>query len=132
VARVSDLIPELQGRFPIRVELDPLSREDLVRILREPRSSLLKQYVALLATEGVDLQFTDDAVEAIARAAADVNERAENIGARRLHTVLERVLEEISFGADGKRGQRAVVDAAWVQERLAGVIGAEDVSRYIL
>jgi len=132
VAKVSDLIPELQGRFPIRVELDPLRREDLVRILREPRSSLLKQYVALLATEGVALEFTDDAVEAIAQAAAEVNERAENIGARRLHTVLERVLEEISFDADGKRGQKAVVDAAWVRERLAGVLGAEDVSRYIL
>ncbi len=132
VAKVSDLIPELQGRFPIRVELDPLRYPDLVRILREPEGSLLKQYQALLATEGVDLSFSDDAVEAIARIAADVNERAENIGARRLHTVLEKALEEISFSADRKTGQRISVDAAWVQERLAGVLGDEDLARYIL
>jgi ATP-dependent HslUV protease ATP-binding subunit HslU len=132
VAKVSDLIPELQGRFPIRVELEALRLEDLVRILKEPRGSLLKQYVALLATEGVELSFTDDAVEAIAKVAADVNERAENIGARRLHTVLEKVLEEISFTADAKAGQKLVVDAAWVRERLAGVLADEDVSRYIL
>ena len=132
VAKVSDLIPELQGRFPIRVELDPLRYPDLVRILREPEGSLLKQYQALLATEGVDLSFSDDAVEAIARIAADVNERAENIGARRLHTVLEKALEEISFSADRKTGQRIAVDAAWVQERLAGVLGDEDLARYIL
>jgi ATP-dependent HslUV protease ATP-binding subunit HslU len=132
VAKVSDLIPELQGRFPIRVELDPLRREDLVRILKEPRSSLLKQYAALLATEGVDLRFGDDAVEEIARVAADVNERAENIGARRLHTVLEKVLEEVSFAADQKVGQKIAVDAAWVRERLSGVLGDEDLSRYIL
>jgi ATP-dependent HslUV protease ATP-binding subunit HslU len=132
VAKVSDLIPELQGRFPIRVELDPLRREDLVRILKEPKSSLLKQYAALLATEGVDLRFGDDAVEEIARVAADVNERAENIGARRLHTVLEKVLEEVSFAADQKVGQKIAVDAAWVRERLSGVLGDEDLSRYIL
>jgi ATP-dependent HslUV protease ATP-binding subunit HslU len=132
VAKVSDLIPELQGRFPIRVELDPLRYQDLVRILREPQGSLLKQYAALLATEGVDLSFSDDAVEAIARIAADVNERAENIGARRLHTVLEKALEEISFSADGKAGQRISVDGAWVRERLAGVLGDEDLARYIL
>jgi ATP-dependent HslUV protease ATP-binding subunit HslU len=131
-SKVSDLIPELQGRFPIRVELEALRFEDLVRILREPRGSLLKQYTALLATEGVALQFTDEAVEAIARVAADVNERAENIGARRLHTVLEKVLEEISFGADAQAGQKIVLDAAAVRERLAGVLQDEDVSRYIL
>jgi ATP-dependent HslUV protease ATP-binding subunit HslU len=132
VAKVSDLIPELQGRFPIRVELDPLRFEDLVRILREPRGSLLKQAVALLATEGVELSFTDDAVHELARIAADVNERSENIGARRLHTVLEKALEEISFAADEKRGQRLVVDAAWVRSRLEGVLLDEDLSRYIL
>jgi ATP-dependent HslUV protease ATP-binding subunit HslU len=132
VAKVSDLIPELQGRFPIRVELDSLRFEDLVRILREPRGSLLKQAVALLATEGVELSFTDDAVQALARVAADVNERSENIGARRLHTVLEKALEEISFSADEKRGQKLVVDAAWVRARLEGVLLDEDLSRYIL
>jgi ATP-dependent HslUV protease ATP-binding subunit HslU len=132
VAKVSDLIPELQGRFPIRVELDPLGREDLARILREPRASLVKQYVALLATEGVALDVRDDAVEEIARIAAEVNERMENIGARRLHAVMEKLLEEISFGADGLRGQRLVIDAAAVRERLAGVLQDEDLSRYIL
>jgi ATP-dependent HslUV protease ATP-binding subunit HslU len=132
VAKVSDLIPELQGRFPIRVELDPLGYQDLVRILREPEGSLLKQYVALLATEGVALSFSDDAVEALARIAADVNDRAENIGARRLHTVLEKALEEISYRADEKAGQRIAVDAAWVRERLAGVLGDEDLAKYIL
>ncbi len=132
VAKVSDLIPELQGRFPIRVELDPLRREDLVRILREPRNSLVKQYVALLATEGVDLQFTDDAVEEVARIAAEVNDRMENIGARRLHTVMERLLDEIAFDADERRGQVTVVDPAYVRERLAGVLADEDLSRYIL
>jgi ATP-dependent HslUV protease ATP-binding subunit HslU len=132
VAKVSDLIPELQGRFPIRVELEPLSRGDLVRILKEPRSSLVRQYTALLATEGVDVQFRDDAVEEIARIAADVNERMENIGARRLHTVMERLLDEISFGAGDLRGQRIVVDAAYVRQRLEGIATDEDLSRYIL
>ena len=132
VSKVSDLIPELQGRFPIRVELDPLGREDLARILREPRASLLKQYVALLATEGVALEVRDEAVEEIARLAAEVNERLENIGARRLHAVLERLLDEISFGADGLRGQHIVIDAALVRERLGGVLADEDLSRYIL
>ena len=132
VSKVSDLIPELQGRFPIRVELEPLRREDLVRILREPRNSLVKQYVALLATEGVDLQITDEAVEEIARVAADVNDRMENIGARRLHTVMERLLDEVSYDADEKRGQRLVVDPAYVRDRLDGVLKDEDLSRYIL
>jgi ATP-dependent HslUV protease ATP-binding subunit HslU len=132
VAKVSDLIPELQGRFPIRVELEPLRREDLVRILKEPRNSLVKQYVALLATEGVDLQIGDDAVEEIARVAAEVNDRMENIGARRLHTVMERLLDEVSFGADEKRGQRLVIDPKYVRERLEGVLADEDLSRYIL
>ncbi len=120
VAKVSDLIPELQGRFPIRVELEPLTREDLVRILKEPRNSLVRQYTALLATEGVDVQFRDDAIEEMARIAAEVNERMENIGARRLHTVMERLLDPISFDADELRGQRIVIDAPTVRERLQG------------
>jgi len=132
VSKVSDLIPELQGRFPIRVELEPLGREDLVRILREPQNSLVRQYTALLATEGVDLQLRDDAIEELARIAAEVNERTENIGARRLHTVMERLLDGVSFDADGLRGQRIVVDAAYVRERLQGIAEDEDLSRYIL
>jgi ATP-dependent HslUV protease ATP-binding subunit HslU len=132
VAKVSDLIPELQGRFPIRVELEPLKREDLVRILKEPRSSLVKQYVALLATEGVDVQIRDDAIEELARIAFEVNERMENIGARRLHTVMERLLDGVSFDAPDLRGQRIVVDAAYVRERLQGIAQDEDLSRYIL
>jgi ATP-dependent HslUV protease ATP-binding subunit HslU len=132
VAKVADLIPELQGRFPIRVELEPLSREDLVRILREPRNSLVRQYTALLATEGVDVSFRDDAVEELARIAAEVNERMENIGARRLHTVMERLLDEVSFDANELRGQRIVIDAAYVRARLEGIAQDEDLSRYIL
>jgi ATP-dependent HslUV protease ATP-binding subunit HslU len=132
LAKPSDLIPELQGRFPIRVELEPLTRADLVRILTEPRSSLVRQYTALLATEGVDVQFRDEAIEEVARIAAEINERMENIGARRLHTVMERLLDELSFDADGLRGQRIVVDAAYVRARLADVAADEDLSRYIL
>jgi ATP-dependent HslUV protease ATP-binding subunit HslU len=132
VAKVSDLIPELQGRFPIRVELEPLSRADLVRILKEPRSSLVRQYTALLATEGVDVQFGEDAIEEVARIAADVNERTENIGARRLYTVMERLLDELSFDAADLRGRRIVVDAAYVRTRLEGIASDEDLSRYIL
>jgi ATP-dependent HslUV protease ATP-binding subunit HslU len=132
VAKVSDLIPELQGRFPIRVELEPLTREDLVRILKEPRNSLVRQYTALLETEGVEVQFRDDAVEEIARIAAEVNERMENIGARRLHTVMERVLDQISFEGPDLRGQRIVLDAAYVREKLEGIATDEDLSRYIL
>lgn len=131
-SKVSDLIPELQGRFPIRVELNALKRSDLVRILSEPRNSLVKQYVALLATEQVDLQISDDAIEEIARVAAEVNDRMENIGARRLHTVMERLLDEISFDADQKRGQRLVIDPAYVRERLDGVLADEDLAKYIL
>ncbi|WP_317987322.1 ATP-dependent protease ATPase subunit HslU [Stigmatella hybrida] len=132
VSKPSDLIPELQGRFPIRVELEPLSGQDLVRILREPRNSLIRQYTALLSTEGVELEFTDDAVEEIARIAQLANERTQNIGARRLHTVLERMLDEVSFGAS-EMGQRALkIDAAYVRERLASIVQDEDLSRYIL
>ena len=132
VSKVSDLIPELQGRFPIRVELESLKREDLERILKEPQNSLVKQYVALLATEGVDLQISDEAIGEIARIAADVNDRMENIGARRLHTVMERLLDEVSFDAAEKRGQRLLVDPKYVRERLEGVLADEDLSRYIL
>jgi ATP-dependent HslUV protease ATP-binding subunit HslU len=132
VAKVSDLIPELQGRFPIRVELEPLTRADLVRILKEPRSSLVRQYTALLATEGVDVQIREDAIEELGRIAAEVNERMENIGARRLHTVMERLLDGVSFDAPDLRGQRIVVDAAYVRERLEGIAQDEDLSRYIL
>jgi ATP-dependent HslUV protease ATP-binding subunit HslU len=132
VAKPSDLIPELQGRFPIRVELEPLTRADLVRILREPKNSLVRQYVALLETEGVELSFSEDAVEEIARMAELVNEKAENIGARRLHTMMERLLDEISFSAVELRGQRIQIDARQVRERLQDIVGDEDLSRYIL
>ncbi|RMG28318.1 MAG: ATP-dependent protease ATPase subunit HslU [Gammaproteobacteria bacterium] len=132
LARPSDLIPELQGRLPIRVELDALTVEDFVRILTEPDASLTEQYAALMATEGVTLEFTDDGVREIARVAWEVNERTENIGARRLHTVMERLLEEISFEASDRSGSRVVVDAGYVQERLADLAADEDLTRYIL
>src|SRR5258706_8791652 len=132
VARPSDLIPELQGRFPIRVELESLTEDDFVRILREPKNALTMQYTALLATEEVTLQFTDDAVAELARFAATVNERTENIGARRLHTILERVLDELSFEASEMHGQTVSIDAAYVQRVLADVIKDEDLSRYVL
>jgi len=132
LAKPSDLIPELQGRFPIRVELEPLTRDDFVRILTEPRNALITQYVELLRTEGVTLQFSPDAVEAVADIATRVNERAENIGARRLYTILERVLEEISFHAPDMPGKAITIDAGYVQARLADVVRDEDLSRYIL
>jgi ATP-dependent HslUV protease ATP-binding subunit HslU len=132
VSKPSDLIPELQGRFPIRVELEPLSGTDLVRILREPKNSLIRQYTALLATEGVELNFTDDAVTEIARIAQVANERTQNIGARRLHTVLERLLDEVSFGASEMGPKALSIDGAYVRERLGSIIQDEDLSRYIL
>jgi ATP-dependent HslUV protease ATP-binding subunit HslU len=132
VAKPADLIPELQGRFPIRVELEPLSRADFVRILTEPESALIKQYVALLKTEGVTLDVTEDAVEAVADIASRVNERAENIGARRLYTILERVLEDISFQAPDLAGKTVTVDAGFVHGRLADALRDDDLSRYIL
>jgi ATP-dependent HslUV protease ATP-binding subunit HslU len=132
VARPADLIPELQGRFPIRVELEPLSQADFVRILTEPENALMKQYTALLRTEGVTLDITSDAVEAVAEIASRVNERAENIGARRLYTILERVLEEISFQAPDLSGKTVTIDAGFVHARLADAIRDDDVSRYIL
>ena len=132
LAKPSDLLPELQGRLPIRVELAPLSRDDLRRILIEPEHSLLKQYVALLATEGVTLHFAEDAIDALADLAADINDRVENIGARRLHTVLEKLLEEISFSADDKSGQTLTVDAGTVRDRVAPLAARGDLSRFIL
>src|SRR6202795_4422702 len=132
VSKPSDLIPELQGRFPIRVELQSLTMEDFVRILTEPKSSLTRQYIALLETEGVKLEFTPEALEEVARFAFRVNEGTENIGARRLHTIMERVLDEISFEAPEKKGQEFVVDAAYVQKMLSEIVKDQDLSRYIL
>jgi ATP-dependent HslUV protease ATP-binding subunit HslU len=131
-AKPSDLIPELQGRLPIRVELEPLGAEDFRRILTEPKNALTKQYQQLMATEGVQLEFTDDAVEEIARIAGEVNARTENIGARRLHTVMERLMEDLSFDAPDHAGERIVIDRAYVQAKLADVVKDTDLSRYIL
>ncbi|MGH7775543.1 MAG: ATP-dependent protease ATPase subunit HslU [Candidatus Binatia bacterium] len=128
----SDLIPEFQGRFPIRVELSSLGKEDFVRILTEPKNALIKQYTALLETEGVDLSFGEDAVIEIAQIAAQVNERMENIGARRLHTVMERLLDEISYTAPEMRGKKTTIDAQYVRDRLSPILKDEDLSRYIL
>ena len=132
VARPSDLIPELQGRLPIRVELAALTSEDFVRILTEPDASLAAQYRALLETEGVELEIADDGVRRIAEIAWQVNERTENIGARRLHTLMERLLEDLSFDAAERGGERVRIDAAYVDARLAGLVGDDDLSRYIL
>jgi ATP-dependent HslUV protease ATP-binding subunit HslU len=132
VSKPSDLIPELQGRFPIRVELEALGQAEFVRILTEPKSALIKQYKALLAAEGVELIFTDDSIAAIAEFAAMVNERTENIGARRLHTVMERLLDEVSFEAPDLSGQSVTIDAAYVHRMLADVVKNDDLSRYIL
>ncbi len=132
LAKPSDLIPELQGRFPIRVELRALSVDDFVRILTEPDASLTEQYRALLETEDVHLEFTADGIRRIAEVAWQVNERTENIGARRLHTVMERLLEEISFTASDRGGETVIIDADYVERQLAGLAGDEDLSRYIL
>jgi len=132
VSKPSDLIPEMQGRFPIRVELDSLGKDEFIRILTEPQNALIKQQVALLATEEITLNFAKDAIEEIANIAAQVNERTENIGARRLHTVLERLLDEISFDAPEKKGTKVNINAAYVRERLADIVKSEDLSRYIL
>ncbi len=132
VSKPSDLIPELQGRFPIRVELDSLGKAEFIRILTEPRNALIKQQIALLATEDVSITFSADSIEEIAEIAAKVNDRTENIGARRLHTVMERLLDEISFDAPEKKGSKVAVNAKYVQERLADVLKSEDLSRYIL
>lgn len=132
MSKVSDLIPELQGRFPIRVELEALKEEDFCRILREPDNSLVKQYVALMKTEGIDLQFTDDSIEEIAKISAEVNARQENIGARRLHTVMEKILEELSFTAPERTDSEVIIDAKAVRESLDSVLEDQDLSRYIL
>ncbi len=132
VSKPSDLIPELQGRFPIRVELESLGKAEFIRILTEPRNALIKQQIALLATEEVSITFSNDSIEEIADIAAKVNARTENIGARRLHTILERLLDEISFDAPEKKGAKVEINATYVQERLADVLKSEDLSRYIL
>jgi ATP-dependent HslUV protease ATP-binding subunit HslU len=131
-AKPSDLLPELQGRLPIRVELKALTRDDFQRILTEPEASLIKQYVALLDTEGVTLDFTADGIGAIADIAAQVNASVENIGARRLQTVMERVLDEISFSATDRTGDRLTIDAAYVQARVGDLAKDQDLSRFIL
>ena len=132
VSKPSDLIPELQGRFPLRVELASLTQDDFVRILTEPQNALTKQYVALLETEGVTLDFTDDAVREIASTASAVNHATENIGARRLYTIMERLLDEVSFEAPSMQGARVDINAAYVRERLQKIVKNEDLSRYIL
>ncbi len=132
VAKPSDLIPELQGRFPIRVELHSLGEEEFVRILSEPKNALLLQYQALLKTEGLQLEFSDDAIHELARIATRVNEQTENIGARRLHTIMEKLLEEISFDAPELPNKKIAINAAFVRERLDGIADDEDLSRYIL
>ena len=132
VSKPSDLIPELQGRFPIRVELEALGRDEFVRILTEPKNALIRQYTALMDTEGVRLEFTAPAVERIAELATLVNERTENIGARRLHTVLERLLDEVSFHAPELGGQSITIDAPYVDRMLADIAKSDDLSRYIL
>ena len=132
VSRPADLIPEMQGRFPIRVELHSLGAEEFERILKEPENSLIRQYTALMATENLDLRFSDEAVTTIAALAAEINSSAENIGARRLHTVLERLLEDLSFSAADRAGEAVVVDADMVRDRLNDLVGDRDLARYIL
>ncbi|MBI5408684.1 MAG: ATP-dependent protease ATPase subunit HslU [Nitrospirae bacterium] len=132
VSKPSDLIPELQGRFPIRAELDALGKNEFLRILKEPRNALIKQYVALIETEDVKINFTDDSIEELASTAATVNEKTENIGARRLHTILEKVLEDISFNAPDIKAGELSIDAKYVREKLSDIVKDEDLSRYIL
>jgi len=132
VAKPSDLIPELQGRFPIRVELEPLTKEDLIRILTEPKNALVKQYQALLATEDISLDFTADGVEEIAATAVQVNDRTENIGARRLFTIVERLLEDVSFEAQELKDKKVVINAAYVRDHLQDIVKDQDLSRFIL
>src|SRR5690606_13958645 len=132
VAKPSDMLPELQGRLPIRVELKALTEEDFVRILSETRANLVEQYTALLGTEKVTLDFTSEAVSEVARIAAQVNESVENIGARRLQTVMERLLEELSFEAEDRGGETVTVDGAYVRERLADLAQDADLSKYVL
>jgi len=131
-SKPSDLIPELQGRFPIRVELDSLGKEEFIRILTEPHNALVKQYIEMMATEGVKLIFKDDAIAEIAEVATVVNEKTENIGARRLYTIMETLLEEISFDAPEMTEKKALIDANYVREKLEDIVEDEDLSRYIL
>ncbi|MDH4193697.1 MAG: ATP-dependent protease ATPase subunit HslU [Nitrospirota bacterium] len=132
VAKPSDLIPELQGRFPIRVELEPLTKDDLIRILTEPKNALVKQYHALLSTEGISLEFTQDGIEEIAATAVQVNDRTENIGARRLFTIVERLLEDVSFEAQDLQEKKVVINAQYVRDHLQTIVKDEDLSRFIL
>jgi ATP-dependent HslUV protease ATP-binding subunit HslU len=132
VAKPSDLIPELQGRFPIRVELEPLTKDDLIRILTEPKNALVKQYHALLGTEGISLEFTRDGIEEIAATAVQVNDRTENIGARRLFTIVERLLEDVSFEAQDLQEKKVVINAQYVRDHLQSIVKDEDLSRFIL
>jgi ATP-dependent HslUV protease ATP-binding subunit HslU len=132
LAKPSDMLPELQGRLPIRVELKALSEADFVRILSETRANLVAQYKALLGTEKVTLEFTEDAILEVAKIAAQVNESLENIGARRLQTVMERLLEELSFEAEDRTGETVTIDAVYVRDKLAGLAGDSDLSKYIL
>ena len=132
VAKPSDLLPELQGRLPIRVELQPLTKEDFRRILTETEASLIKQYVALMATEGLTLEFTADAIDAIAAFAVSINSTVENIGARRLQTVMERVLDEVSFAAADRAGDKVVIDAKYVEDHIGDLARNADLSRFIL
>jgi ATP-dependent HslUV protease ATP-binding subunit HslU len=132
VAKPSDLLPELQGRLPIRVELSALTESDFVRILSETKAGLPEQYVALLGTEGVTLSFTEDAIARVAKLAAEVNERVENIGARRLQTIMERLVEEISFTAEDVGGTTLDIDAAYVDRQLSEIVGDTDLSKYVL
>ena len=131
-SKPSDLIPELQGRFPLRVELKPLGEAEMKRILVEPKNSLLRQYRSLLETEGIELEFSEDGVTEIASTASRMNRQLEDIGARRLQTIVEKVLEEISFQAPSMPGQKVVVDAEYVRDRVAKIVANEDLSRYIL
>ncbi len=132
VAKPSDLIPELQGRFPIRVELEPLTKDDLIRILTEPKNALIKQYYALLGTEGIELDFTQDGIEEIAATAVEVNDRTENIGARRLFTIVERLLEDVSFEAQDLPEKNVTIDAQYVKDHLQNIVKDQDLSRFIL
>jgi ATP-dependent HslUV protease ATP-binding subunit HslU len=132
VSKPSDLIPELQGRFPIRVELEPLGKEEFIRILTEPQNALITQYVELMKTEDVQLSFTKEAVEEIADTAAKINDKMEDIGARRLYTIMERLLDEVSFDAPELGGQKIAIDAAYVKKKLEEFLKDEDLSRYIL
>jgi ATP-dependent HslUV protease ATP-binding subunit HslU len=132
VSKPADMIPELQGRFPIRVELKSLTVEDFIRILKEPKNALAKQYTALMDTEGIKLTFTDDALEEVAKFATQVNQSSENIGARRLHTIMEKLLEEVSFEGPDLKKKNVKVDAAYVRKQLADIVKDQDLSRYIL